>query len=189
MQITAHDLLTTIHGMLFGGLFLMACFAVLVLVLRAVGTRDTVALTDSAQRWERVFLIVMVAFGWASVLSGAYVIYPWYRAPVPPGVMHLAGYPQRLLLSDPRTAGWHTLGMEWKEHVAWFAPILMTAAAFVWMHYQGAGQELRRVRITVAAFTLAALLAGVIAAGFGALIDKNAPISGGSIIHLARGGA
>lgn len=107
--------------------------------------------------------------------------------PVPPGITDLVDYPQRLLLSDPRTAGWHTLGMEWKEHVAWFAPILMTAAAFVWMRYQSAGPEFRRVRITVATFTAAALLAGVIAAGFGALIDKNAPTSGGPVIHLERG--
>jgi hypothetical protein len=165
----------------------MACFAVLVLILRAVGSRSTEVLTEVGQRWERVFLIVMVTLGWAAVLTGAYIVYPWYRAPLPPRATNLADYPQRLLLSDPRTAGWHTLGMEWKEHVAWFAPILMTASAFVWMRYQSAGQELRRVRITMASFTAAALLAGVIAAGFGALIDKNAPVSGGSIIHLARG--
>lgn len=38
-------------------------------------------------------------------------------------------FPQRLLMSSPATIGWHSLGMEWKEHVAWFAPISITNLA------------------------------------------------------------
>lgn len=184
MQITWRDLMTALHGMFFGGLFLMAIFGAVLLVAQSLGARGEPQLTDAARRWERLYLLVMVALGWAAVLSGAYIVYPWYRAPAPPGA-DLANFPQRLLLSDPHTAGWHSLGMEWKEHVAWFAPILMTAAAWVLTRYSA--WQFRRVRITVAVFALAALLATAIAAGFGALIDKNAPVSGGVIIHLARG--
>lgn len=187
MQITWRDLMTVTHGMFFGGLFLMGIFGAVLLLAQSLGARGELQRTRAALRWERVYLVVMVVLGWAAVLSGAYIVYPWYRASPPPGTADLADYPQRLLLSDPHTAGWHTLGMEWKEHVAWFAPILMTAAAWVWMRYAAAGQEFRRVRITVAAFALAALLATALAAGWGALIDKNAPVSGGAIIHLARG--
>ncbi|HLJ76918.1 MAG TPA: hypothetical protein VKT75_05875 [Acidobacteriaceae bacterium] len=186
MQITWRDLMTATHGMFFGGLFLMAVFGMVVLLAQSLGTRGELQRTQAALRWERVYLVVIVLLGWAAVLSGAYIVYPWYRALPPPGA-DLAGYPQRLLLSDPRTAGWHTLGMEWKEHVAWFAPMLITAAAWILIRFQSAGQEMRRVRITVAAFALTALLATAIAAGLGALIDKNAPVSGGSIIHLSRG--
>jgi len=62
------------------------------------------------------------------------VIYPWYRA-VPPAGAALAGYPQRLLMSNPATSGWHDIGMEWKEHIAWLAPISLTACAYVFWRY------------------------------------------------------
>lgn len=184
MHVSGRDLVTMIHGMLFGGLFLLAGFGAMVLAYRSLATREA-ELTDAGRRWERVYLLLMVALGWAAVLTGAYVVYPWYRAPLPPGAANLSAYPQRLLLSSPQTAGWHTLGMEWKEHVAWMAPMLMTAAAWVWLRYQGA--EHRRVRVTVAAIALAAVLATGIAAEFGALINKQAPLGGGPVIRAARG--
>lgn len=187
MQVSWRELVTMIHGMLFGGLFLLAGFGAMVLWYRSLVTRGATELTDAGRRWERVYLATMVALGWAAVLTGAYVIYPWYRAPLPAGVTDLTAYPQRLLLSDPRTAGWHTLGMEWKEHVAWFAPMLMTAAAWVWMRYEGAAEEHRRVRVTVAAIALAAVLATGVAAEFGALINKQAPLSRVPAISAARG--
>jgi hypothetical protein len=74
----------------------------------------------------RIYLITMVVLAWAAVLSGAYAIYPWYRAAPPPGTVDLSMFPQRLLMSSPATIGWHSLGMELKEHVAWFAPISIT---------------------------------------------------------------
>jgi hypothetical protein len=90
------------------------------------------------------------------------------------------------LLSDPHTAGWHELGMEWKEHVAWMAPILMTMAAWVLMRYKEAVEQQRRLRVTVAMFALTGLLATGVAAGFGAWINKKAPVAGGSTIALAQ---
>jgi hypothetical protein len=187
MQTNWRELATMIHGMLFGGLFLMACFGVVVLLHRSLATRGAVELTEAGRRHERIYLVVTVALGWAAVLSGAYLIYPWYRAALPAGVTDLSGFPQRLLLANPQTAGWHRLGMEWKEHVAWFAPMLMTAAAFVLLRYEGAGEEHRRARNTVVWFAGTALLAACIAAGFGALINKHAPVNGGATIYPTRG--
>jgi hypothetical protein len=46
--------------------------------------------------------------------------------------LRLAGEP------DPSTADWHTFGMEWKEHVAWIAPILATVAAGLVVYYGAA---------------------------------------------------
>jgi hypothetical protein len=187
MKTSWRELATMVHGMLFGGLFLMACFGAVVLLHRSLVSRGAVELTEAGRRRERAYLMVMVALGWAAVLSGAYLIYPWYRAALPPGITDLGGYPQRLLLANPQTAGWHTLGMEWKEHVAWFAPMLMTAAAFVLLRYEGANEEHREVRSTVIWFAATALVAACIAAGFGALINKHAPVNGGATIHWTRG--
>jgi hypothetical protein len=187
MQTSGRELLTMIHGMLFGGLFLMACFGVLVLLHRSLAAQGAVELTEAGRRRESAYLILMAALGWAAVLSGAYLIYPWYRAALPPGVTDLSGYPQRLLLSNQSTAGWHTLGMEWKEHVAWFAPMLMTAAAFILLRYQSAADEHRGVRRAVVWFAGIALVAACVAGAFGALINKHAPVIGGTTIRLTRG--
>jgi len=119
----------------------------------------------------------MAALAWLTVILGTYVVYPWYRAkpPAGTGTAMLAGYPKYLLVSSPRTAEWHEFGMEWKEHVAWFTPILATAVAFVVTRYRGrlaADVDVRRallILLCLAFFT--ASVAGLL----GALINKAAP--------------
>ena len=187
MQLTARELATAIHGILFGGLFLMACFGALALLVRSRIAPSAPEATEAAHRWDRAYLIVLVLLGWGAVLSGTWLIYPWYRAAVPAGVTNLAGYPQRLLLADPGTRGWHELGMEWKEHVAWMAPILMTMVAWVLIRYKGSIDEHRNVRALVVAFAAAALLAACIAGVFGAFLNKKAPVAGGRVITLRSG--
>ena len=73
--------------------------------------------SDRDRRLFSLYLTVLAGLAWLAVFAGAYVIYPWYRA-VPPAGAALAGYPQRLLMSNPTTSGWHDIGMEWKEHIA-----------------------------------------------------------------------
>jgi hypothetical protein len=129
----------------------------------------------------------MVVLAWTAVLTGAYVIYPWYRAAVPPGTVDLSEFPQHLLMSSPSTIGWHSLGMEWKEHVAWFAPISISMAAFVFIRY---GRDLgnhKQLRSAVLGFVAASFLAAGIAGFFGAMIDKYAPVQGGQTIQLMHG--
>jgi hypothetical protein len=120
------------------------------------------------------------------VLSGTYLIYPWYRAHAPPGAADLTQYPRQLLRSDPRTAGWHELGMEWKEHVAWFAPMAVTMAAVVLGRYGPTLAGRRELRMSVLAFAAAAFLATSVAGVFGALLNKYAPVRGGPEIVLLR---
>jgi hypothetical protein len=183
MEITQRELVTILHGMLFGGFFLMAVFGALVMLLeRQHG--DTVPVPYPA-RWQAVYLAIMVALGWAAVLSGAYIIYPWYRAAAPPGA-DLSLYPKLLLTAHPSTAGWHTLGMEWKEHVAWIAPMAMTMVAFVMTRHRLAWNADRLVRRSVLGFALAAFLAAAFAGGWGALINKAAPVRGGRAFQLIR---
>src|ERR1019366_8352673 len=124
----------------------------------------------------------------AAVLTGAYVIYPRYRATAPPGTVDVSMFPQQLLMSNPATSGWHTLGMEWKEHVAWFAPISITMVAFVFIRY---GRDLanhKQLRTAVLGFAAASFIAAGIAGFFGAMIDKYAPVQGDDTIMLSQGG-
>jgi hypothetical protein len=125
----------------------------------------------------------MVAIGWAAVLTGAYIIYPWYRAVAPTGA-DLALYPQRLLMSHPTTAGWHNFGMEWKEHVAWIAPMASTMVAWVLLKHRAAWNAHRAVRTTVLGFAAVAFFAAMIAGGWGAMINKKAPVQGGQSYQL-----
>jgi hypothetical protein len=181
MEITLRELVTSIHGLLFGGFFLLALFGAIVMLLER-GNPDRsnpdASPAKTASRWQTVYLVLLVATGWVAVLSGAYVIYPWYRAVAPAGA-DLALYPQRLLMSHPSTAGWHTLGMEWKEHVAWIAPMASTMMAWVLLKHRAAGNAHRAVRATILGFAAAAFLAAAVAGGWGAMIDKHAPVEGG----------
>ena len=42
----------------------------------------------------------------------------------------LRAFPRYFLLANEGLKEWHAFGMEWKEHVAWFAPLLATAVAW-----------------------------------------------------------
>jgi hypothetical protein len=129
----------------------------------------------------------MVILAWLTVFSGAYVVYPWYRAVPPAGVTDLANYPRRLLLSTGQTSEWHNIGMEWKEHVSWLAPIAMTMVAYVTWKYGRAIIQHRNMRIGVLGFAVAAFLATAVAGAFGAFLNKYAPVRGGSVIILMHG--
>ena len=110
-----------------------------------------------------VFLAALVILSWLTVFSGAYIIYPWYRAVPPEGLTDLSDYPRRLLLVEWETSEWHNIGMEWKEHVAWLAPIAMTMVAYVTMKYRRAIVQHRNMRVAVLGFAVAAFVATGIA--------------------------
>ena len=162
----------------------MGIFGLLVALCRSSQSLEESRLTPCGRSMERGYLIILVLLGWVAVLSGAYIVYPWYRTIPPPGVTNSALYPQRLLLSSPTTSGWHTLGMEWKEHVAWLAPIAITMAAYVLTKYRGSMKEQSQVRAAVLTFALIAFLAAGIAGTVGARINQHAPTRGGDAIHL-----
>ena len=74
------------------------------------------------------------------------------------------------------TASWHDFGMEWKEHIAWIAPMLATSAAVVVAVYGRRLAEAPRLRrIAISMFVLAFATAAV-AGVLGALITKVAPV-------------
>jgi hypothetical protein len=143
--------------------------------------------SETGQRLLRWYLIAMVVLAWASVISGTYMVYPWYRAVPPAGTTDLANYPKFLLISSPTTSKWHSLGMEWKEHVGWLAPIAVTMVAYVTAKYGRSLTRPRHLRTAVLGFTVAAFVATGVAAAFGAFLNKYAPVRGGPAIHLIGG--
>ena len=183
MEFTDRELWAVGHGLILGTLFLLAFgggLAGLYSLKARYLTEDGVA-----ERTPRLLVgsVVMAAVAWLTVLSGTFVVYPWYRAAPPEGIDRtvqsdaLGDFPRYWLLASERTAEWHRLGMEWKEHVAWIAPLLATAVAFAVLYY--GAQLVRRGEIRRAAiifFTLAFIAAGV-AGLFGAFITKAAPVA------------
>lgn len=189
MEITSRGLWTMIHGMGFGALYLLACSGAIVELWRryAPAADQPAALRD--ETFLRIYLIGMALLAWLAVFTGAYIVYPWYRAIPPAGTASLSAFPQRLLMSSPSTAGWHSLGMEWKEHVAWLAPISITMAAAVFTRYGRGIKNHPPLRNAVLAFVLVSFVAAGVAGFFGATINKKAPVAGGATIQLLHGGA
>jgi hypothetical protein len=177
MEMSSREFWTALHGMVFGAGFLLA-FAggwVSIWILRPqwitqLGAARTLALS-------KIILWTMTLFVWIAVLMGTWIVYPWYRAKPPTGSdVSLAQYPKYLLISKPQTSDWHEFGMEWKEHLAWLSPILMTAVAFA-VTRRGPGivndPALRRTLLAIYSISFcAAAVAGLL----GALINKAAPI-------------
>ena len=129
----------------------------------------------------------MAALAWLTVLSGTYIVYPWYRAAPPAGAAHLTAFPRSLLLSNPATKQWHLIGMEWKEHVAWLVPIAVTMAAFIAIKYARDLKHSPPLRTALYGFVATSLFAAGVAGFFGAMLDKNAPVDGGQTIRLVQG--
>jgi hypothetical protein len=119
---------------------------------------------------------VMAVVAWLTVVTGTYIVYPWYRAEPPEGLADLSAYPRSFLLSAPNLAAWHTFGMEWKEHVAWFAPILATTVAFVVWRYGDQISQNAALRKALIILFMVAFAAAGIAGLFGAFITKAAPL-------------
>lgn len=187
MEISTHDFWTVLHGMGFGALFMLAFSGALAELYRMSAPRAPVQPSSREQTLLTLYLAAMVILAWLTVFSGAYIVYPWYRAVPPAGAADLADYPRRLLLSSGKTSEWHNIGMEWKEHVSWLAPIAMTMVAYVTMKYGRALAKPRHMRTAVLVFTVAAFVATGIAGAFGAFLNKYAPVRGGSIIILMEG--
>lgn len=187
MEISWRDLATVFHGMGFGALFMLAFTGAIAEIYRMSTPAAPAVSSERDQILLRVYLVVMVVLSWGAVVSGAYLVYPWYRAIPPAGTTDLSAFPQKLLMSSANTSGWHSLGMEWKEHVAWIAPVAMTMVAYVYTKYQGSLAKHRSLHKAVLIFTIAAFFATAVAGMFGAFLNKYAPVRGGETIQLIKG--
>jgi hypothetical protein len=170
MELSSHEFWALVHGAILGGAFLLAFsggFAGLYSLRPEWSTGE--GLHERVRRLT-VGTTTMAALVWFTVISGTWVVYPWYREETPDS-------PRSLLLANPDTKDWHEFAMEWKEHIAWIAPMLATVAAFIVLYYREdliKNQTARRIAMAcfVGAFVIA-----VIAGLLGALITKKAPVS------------
>jgi hypothetical protein len=169
MSLTDREWWAVIHGMILGAIFLLA-FAGGIAEFWSLreGEITEAGIAKRTRRLE-IGTWVMAAAAWGTVATGSFIVYPWYREE-PDG-------PRFDLLADPDTADWHSFGMEWKEHVAWIAPLLATAVAVTVTYYGTSLIRHQGVRKGLMVFfTLAFVIAGV-AGALGAFITKVAPVA------------
>ncbi|GBD07985.1 hypothetical protein HRbin22_00211 [Candidatus Thermoflexus japonica] len=175
MQLTAREFWGLIHGMVLGGLFLLAFSGGLAGLYSLRPEFVTVQGLRERIRRLNIGTWVMAVVAWLTVITGTYIVYPWYRAKPPEGA-DLRLYPRAFLLSSESTKLFHEFGMEWKEHIAWFAPILATAVAYIVWKYGDRLAERELIRKTALTLFVLAFLAAAVAGLLGALITKKAPI-------------
>ena len=176
MEMNVREIWTVVHGMVFGFIFLLGFSGALYMVYSmkpALLTAEGLSKTVNA---AKIYVWGLALSVWAAVFTGAYVVYPWYRAVPADGTTDLSTFPKFLLLASENTAKWHEFGMEWKEHVAFLAPIAATVVAFVVSYY---GPQLAKKvgeRRAVMIFFIFAFVATAIAGMFGAFITKAAAV-------------
>lgn len=175
MLFSDRSLLTMLHGLVLSG-------GALVLLVTALFTLRVLAAPEGSAvpaRQSNAFAWLMVgtaALLWMSVIGGAYIVFPLYRATPPEGVASLADYPRALLMSNPDTRWLHAFGMEIKEHMPWIAAMVTTAAAFVARRHRdtllaNASQR----RITGSLLAVALVLVSFVAL-LGVFVNKVAPL-------------
>lgn len=169
MSLTDREFWTVIHGLVLGAIYLLGFSAGLVGLWSF--RPEWVTVEGIRERLRRLQILVwgMALVSWATVITGTYIVYPWYRAQVPDS-------PRSILLADPATELWHRFGMEWKEHVGWVTPILATAVAFMVSYYGPRLSERPWIRYGAILLFGLAFAAAAVAGVFGAFLNKVAPI-------------
>jgi hypothetical protein len=175
VSLTEREFWTVIHGMVLGAVFLLAFAGGLAGLWSLRPDWVTVTGLEERMRRLRAGTWIMAITAWLTVITGTYIVYPWYRA-TPSVDADLTMFPRSYLLANPEIAAWHTFGMEWKEHIAWLSPILATTVAYVVVRY---GMQLARegqIRFALIVLFSIAFFAAAVAGLFGAFITKVAPV-------------
>lgn len=179
MEMNAREIWTVVHGMVFGFIFLLGFSGALYAVYSMKAEWMTAEGISKTINSIKIYLWGLALSVWAAVFTGAWVVYPWYRAVPPEGATDaaaLATFPKFLLLLNESTAQWHEFGMEWKEHVAFIAPMAATVVAFVVSYYGPLLAKKVGERRAVMIFFIFAFIATAVAGMFGAFITKAAAV-------------
>lgn len=175
MELTAKELGTVIHGMILGAIYLLAftgglanLWSLKPALLTGTGFKNHV-------RRLRIGIWLMAIISWLTVITGTYMIYPWYHEG-----------PRDFLLNNTQLAGWETFGMEWKIHVGWLSPILMTCVGYIVTYYQNELVQRPALRNILLTLFLLSFIAAAISAIFGAFITKIAPIDLGDYTWIPK---
>src|SRR5215218_4492443 len=188
MDFTNRETWTLIHGLVLGTLFLLAFAGGLAGLWSLRMEYVTEAGIVERLRRLKVGTAAMALVAWATVITGTWVVYPWYRESLAGeeltaceglSVPNDECSPRDFLLSNAsgQTEDWHKFGMEWKEHIAWISPMLATLAAFLVFYYGPVLARNRTARMLVLVIFTSAFATAAIAGLFGALITKTAPIT------------
>ena len=187
MELTTRETWTIIHGMALGAVYMLAFAGGLAgLWSLRPGLLTTAGITERMRRLY-VGAVVMAGVAWMTVITGTWIVYPWYRVGLagdpPDGCAGLIKpsdtcSPRDFLKSNVSgdTETWHSFGMEWKEHVAWASPILATAAAFLIVYYGPRLLARPWLRSATIVMFVAAFAAAMVGGVFGAFLNKIAPI-------------
>jgi hypothetical protein len=169
VDVSTREFWALIHGFVLGGLFLVAFTGGLAELWTGQRAWETETGIRAKTRRLSIGMTSMAVVAWLTVITGTWIVYPWYREEDPTSA-------KSQLLADPDTADWHEFAMEWKEHVAWVAPMLATVAAFIVLYYRTdlARKTVPR-RLAIGLF-IAAFAVAAIAGALGALITKNASV-------------
>lgn len=176
MQLSFREWFGTLHGLIFGALFLLSFSGGLYALYSLRPEWLTADGLKTRMTQLKIWVWGMAAIAWATVLTGTYIVYPWYRATPPAGTTDLSGFAKSLLISSAATAQWHNFGMEWKEHVGWIAPIAATVVAYIVSAYGPKLVNEPKIRKALTWFFATAFSAAAIAGVLGAFITKAAPV-------------
>ena len=158
-----------IHGSVLGTLILLGFAGGLAGLIRLRPQKLSAASVLGRVRALRIAVVTMAVAVWGTVLTGTWIVYPWYREAIPQS-------PRSILLASPATEGLHHFGMEWKEHVAWISPILATVVAFIVIYCGTSLIRHNRVRRTALLLFSLAFLFAVVAGIVGTSIAHQAPV-------------
>jgi hypothetical protein len=183
MNLSNREFWGIVHGMGLGALYLLAFGGA---IAGLYSLRPNLLTTEGvAERVPRLKtgLTIMAIAAWLVVITGTWIVYPWYRAGATDActVTSVSEVPEGcgakfVLLANSDTADWHNFAMEWKEHAAWIVPLIATAVAFSAI-YMGTGLLVRDdIRRQLMWFLFASFALAGVAGLLGALITKNAPV-------------
>lgn len=180
MSFTDREAWAVIHGLILGTAFLLAFAGGLAgLWSLRPGLLTEAGIKERASRLKIGTWAMSVA-AWLTVITGTFIVYPWYRADTTgtceENFVEACGA-KFALLADEATAQWHIFGMEWKEHVAWIAPLLATAVAVAVTYYGAKLIREQGVRKWLIVAFCAAFVIAAIAGALGAFITKSAPVT------------
>jgi hypothetical protein len=168
MNLTMVGWWTVLHGFVLGLVFLVA-FGGGVMKLGTLGHSWTPPEFAGVLRRLKIYVWIVAVSTWLMVITGTYISYVPYRAPGPAS-------PKSKVLAAADLAWLHNFAMEWKEHIAWAAPLLATAVVFIVTCY---GADLARrndLRRAAMMFFVLSFVASVIGSVLGFLIYKAVPI-------------
>lgn len=190
MSLTAREWWGVIHGMGLGAVFLLAFAGGLAGLYSLKPELITPEGLVERMRRLKIGVVAMAAAAWGTVITGTWVVYPWYReelaisggdefagcagAHVPTEQCSARDFLRSNASGD--TEQWHAFGMEWKEHVAWISPILATVVAFIVVYYGANLIRHDRVRKTAITLYVMSFSFAAVAGALGAFITKVAPV-------------